>query len=155
MTATIDNSVSTYTIQHGVQLLNSGPLGTDELIELSDPLVQSLIRLFNDTSICPTAESLPPIKRSFNEGIHKRADPLPVVEELTADVCTNPRLQRILDGLNPGWEFEALIPHADGDGLRDLGGAGAPNREDLELVVMQVDFVLGQQPYARYVCGFP
>ncbi|CAG8959636.1 hypothetical protein HYFRA_00001539 [Hymenoscyphus fraxineus] len=150
ITATIDKVVTTYTIHHGVQLANAGALGTDELVRISDSLAQSLIKLFHDTSLCSTASPLPPTRRSFEKEIFKRVNPL-VVTELRPDACTSPRLQRILDGLTPGGEFEALILHADGDGLRQLGGAGAPNHEDLELLVLEGYLVLSRQVQHRYL----
>ncbi|CAG8976217.1 hypothetical protein HYALB_00010763 [Hymenoscyphus albidus] len=83
--------------------------------------------------------------RSYEKGIYKRVEPL-VLQDLRPDNCTNPFLRRIIDGAIPGGEFEAWIPHGDGDGLRDLAAGG-----EVDLLVLDANLALSQEIRARYL----
>ena len=162
MTATLDGVTTTYTLHYGVELSNTGNSGTDEVIKLSDPLIDAIGKLFADKTICPNVTSIPvgspkilPGKvghPKHSEGVSRKRMDAPVIDELRPNDCTGAIINETMNNIGPGQQFQGMILRQDGEGFRELGGADAPNGQQLEALVLEWNARANVDPrFAAYV----
>jgi hypothetical protein len=144
MAATLDGATTTYTLQYGVDLSNTGTNGADELIKLSDPLIDTLSKLVANKAICHNVTSRHPAPelplkggppKYIDGGNQKRVNP-PVIDQLRPDDGTEEIMNEMFNRMGHEQTYQAMILRG-GNAYRELGGADAPNQGQLQAYVLR------------------